>query len=297
MRAFNRSRWTSKGVESVISALRTGRASRPFGLTDENRVDLRGIPIPEGTKLDEVHLCDYDLSGARLRSAWIENCVFENARFDGADLSGLADHGNRFSDCVFNKTKFIAAALGYKGTEYEGCRFSSANFSRAAFIRPEFNACRFVSCELKGADFNASSFADCTFEGLLRHVWFRGGYGFPGDVDTFGRPRPNRMANVSFANAELRDVHFSNHCDLSSVVLPLAGNYRRYSSWRSRLEHLRELSKGWPSSDRSEAEIFVRSHMVHAQGQDSYLVNCDDVKRGFGVDLGERIIDGLGQPG
>jgi hypothetical protein len=251
--------------------------------------------MPNCTKLYGLHLRDYDFSGARFDSGWVENCVFENVRFDAADLSGLADHGNRFQQCVFDRTKFRVAVLGYKGTEYEGCRFSNADFSRTAFIRPEFNDCQFVNCKLRGVDFNASSFVDCTFEGLLQDVWFRGGYGFPGDPDEFGPARPNEMRNVSFANAELRDLHFSNHCDLSSVMLPLVGNYRRYSSWRTRLERVRELSKDWPSSDRAEAEAFVNSHMVHAQHQDSYLLNDEDLQGEVGVELGNRVLAALGQ--
>jgi hypothetical protein len=101
------------------------------------------------------------------------------------------------------------------------------------------------------------------------------------------------MRKVSFANAELREVEFSHHCDLSSVVLPLEGDYRLYPSWRTHLEHLRESSKEWPSSDRAEAQVFVKSNMVHVQNQDSYLLNCDDVKREFGVELGTRILKGL----
>ena len=294
MRALTK-RWTSTEIEGVLSTLRAGRASQPFGLTDENRLDLRGIPMPGCTKLYALRLRDYDFSGAKLDSGWIENCVFENALFEAVDLSGLADHGNRFQQCVFDKTNFRIAVLGYKGTEYEACRFARADFARTAFIRPEFNGCQFLDCKLNGVDFNASSFVNCTFEGSLKSVWFRGGYGFPGDPDTFGPARPNKMRNVSFANAGLRDVHFSNHWDLSSIIQPREGDFRLYQSWRSRLERLRELSKEWLASDRAEAQVFVNSHMVHAQHQDSYLLSCDDVKREVGAELGSRILDALGQ--
>ncbi len=236
---------------------------------------------------------DVDLSSSTMRGGWLEKCVFENVRFDACDLSGLADHGNRFEGCSFARTKFRRAVLGYKGSEYENCAFEKADFSQAGFIRAEFTRCSFDSCKMLGVDFNASSFVECQFLGVLEDVWFRGGYPFPSDQDQFGVARVNTMENVSFEKAELHDVHFSNDVDLSSITPPLAGDYRRYSRWKASLEQLAQHALEWQPFEKSEVEVFVNSHMVHAKGQDWYLLNGDDVRKEHGPELGSRILESL----
>ena len=283
-------RWTPQTVEDLLSVLRGGRQHQPFGLTDDKYGDLRGVPMPDEVELNRLNLLKSDLSGARLRYSWLEACAFENVRFNYTDMSGIADHGNTFRGCRFEKTNFREGCLGYRGSKYHRCLFVGANFTKTAFIRVEFDDCEFIDCKLKGVDFNASSFVRCSFIGVLEEVWFRGGYALPSDVREFGTARRNEMLNVSFEMAELRDVTFSNGCDLTSVKLPESGDYRLYSSWRARLEALRASSMGWSPDDMTNAEIFFNSYMVHAEQQDSYVLNCDDLRRELGTDFAQRLI-------
>lgn len=291
-RAVNQ-RWNTSDVDALLSGLKRSRVHQPFGVTHEGLVDLRGLPLPTGITLKEVHFENCDLSNASMCGAWIEKSLFVRVRFDDADLTGIKDHGNQFIESRFVQTDCREAAIGYRGSVYQQCRFDAVDFRRAIFIRAEFDECRFVDCRLKGVDFNASSFVRCSFVGVLEDVWFRGGFPLPSDSEEFGQPRPNAMKQVSFEKADLHDITFSDQCDLSAIVVPSTGEYRLYQSWKTRLERLGEVSREWSPKDRQEADVFVNSSMPHAQNQDWELLNCEDVRNEHGRDLGDRIIRAL----
>ena len=219
--------------------------------------------------------------------------MFEDVRFNNAEMSGVADHGNIFKDCRFEETTFRKAVVGYRGSAYQGCLFDGSEFRRSSFVRPEFDDCQFAHCRLKGVDFNASSFVHCSFAGVLEDVWFRGEFPMPSAAKQFGNPRRNEMKKVSFENAELHDLTFSDRCDLSSIVLPTRGDYRLYGSWKARLDRLGSLGERWSSRDRGEVQTFVYSYGVHAKKQDWWLINCEDVRKEYGQELGNQILQGL----
>ena len=104
------------------------------------------------------------------------------------------------------------------------------------------------------------------------------------------------MTDVSFLDASLWGITFSDACDLSSIVLPREGHYRLYSGWKNRLEHLAKIVEAWSEAERYEATIFVRSHLVHAVKQNWYLINCDKIIHDYPGAIGTKIIEGLGQP-
>jgi fluoroquinolone resistance protein len=219
------SRWkksaqASAALPGIIEALKSGghlgAESSPFGRVGD-LCDVRGLQVPDGMRILSRHVKDADFSWGFIRLAWIQNCVFENVRFDNATID-TADHGNRFTGCSFVGTSF-QDGIGYRGSSYNNCRFEKVDFRRSVFTRADMNDCIFSDCKLKGVDFNASSFVNCMFEGKLEDVWFRGGFPLPVNVTDFGEPRPNRMQGVSFANASLWGITFSNGCDLSSVVV------------------------------------------------------------------------------
>lgn len=264
----------------------------PFELIDKY-IDFRGFHIDEYMMVKNVTSCDLDLSHCSLSSLWIENCTFENVNFRNADLRGISDLGNTFKNCFFTGTKFQTACLGYKGSSYRNCTFDAAKFNRAVFTRAEFDECSFINCKLKGVDFKASSFVDCAFVGKLDDVWFRGGFPLESLITEFGQPRRNRMMNVSFQDAILHDITFSDCCDLSTIVVPREGNYRHYSSWKKRLEKLVHTIPLWPENERSEATIFFSSYIRHADHQDWYLLNVEDIEQEFSKVLAAKIIDVL----
>jgi len=267
----------------------------PFGLL-HGLADFRGLPLTELRRLRSLQIRGIDLSGANLARLNIENCVFENVNFEQADLTNVGDFGNAFEDCRFLRASFGAAVLGYSGTRYNGCLFDRTRFARTLLVRPEFSGCRFLDCHLKNIDFNGSSFDHCAFAGRLDDVWFRGGFPLPVDTEKYGAARPNTMTGVSFCDASLSGITFSDRCDLSTIVLPREGHYRLYSGWKKRLEGLEKVIEAWPDSERREADIFVAAYMVHAAKQEWYLVNCDEIIQEYRGSVGRKIIDGLGAP-
>lgn len=289
-------RWKRSDVDELLLGLKHGRLREPFGATAGGLVDLRGVRLPDGTILRGLQFERCDLSQACMPNAWIEECHFDRVLFDDADLTGVRDHGNRFTGCRFAQTKCREAALGYRGSAYQNCGFDAVDYWHAIFIRAEFDDCEFIDCRLKGVDFNASSFVRCSFVGVLEDVWFRGGFALPSDSQEFGQARKNAMKHVSFEKAELHDITYSDHCDLSTVVVPSRGDYRLYSNWKNRLLRLKEATREWSTGDKQEAKVFLNSSFPHAQNQEWELLNCEDMRAEYGQGIGNRILRVLEGP-
>jgi hypothetical protein len=98
------------------------------------------------------------------------------------------------------------------------------------------------------------------------------------------------MKEVSFRDAELIGVTFSNECDLSTVELPRNGNYKLFDNWNERLNYVKASIDNLPSEQREKAELFVKIHKVHSVTQEWYLLNVHEVTQEFGTAAGERII-------
>lgn len=296
----DRRRWESpqglRALENILQLLHSGGrisgSSSPFGLSGL-LADLRGIALPDYLNIKNCTFENVDLSGAFIRGSRVERCTFQNVKFDKADLRGMTDHGNDFEGCTFASTSFQRAILGYDGTPYRNCVFEKSSFRGASLIRAEFDDCKFVNAKLKGVDFDASSFVNSSFAGKVEDVWFRGHFALPDDVADFGFPRRNEMENVSFADASLWRITFSNDCDLSSVIMPSTGEYRRYCDWKRRLAGLEQRIPELPAKDKEEVKIFAKAHLVHAKKQDWFILNCQEVIEEYGEQLGKWIVDGL----
>ena len=98
------------------------------------------------------------------------------------------------------------------------------------------------------------------------------------------------MKEVSFRDAELIRVTFSNECDLSTIELPRSGNYKLFENWDERLNYVKATIDKLPRDQREKAELFVKVHKVHSVTQDWYLLNVDEVRQEFGTAAGESII-------
>ena len=266
----------------------------PFGVIDNNLADFRGLDLSK-QQIKKLKIENADLSYSNFQSSWIEKSVFSNVKIEKVDLSEISDRGNLFKEAFIMSCNFNKAVLGYGGSQYLDCIIDSSSFVRTGFIRGEYNSCHFINCKLKGADFSASSFENCSFDGKLTDVWFRGGYGYPNDENEFGKAKKNQMKNVSFEKAILEGVNFSNECDLSSIKLPKTGNYQLFYNWAGKLERLKTIISDWPASQKNEAEIFVNSYLVHAKTQDWFLINIEEIQRDFGVDVAGNIIIALNE--
>ena len=256
----------------------------------------------ECTRIVECHFENVDFTGAIFGDALTENCVFKNVVFNNANMQGYRDFGNQYETCFFVRTDFAGAGIGYRGSHYDRCLFDNSKFRRTRFIRAEFDNCQFHDCKLKSVEFNASSFEFCEFKGKLHGVSFCNGYFF-GEQDNmdFGIPRQNRMLHVSFAEAELKMMDFRGACDLSTVIMPESGEYRRYDHFVKRLIELRNRLGEFSKEDADEIEnLFIEIYMLTAVdlNQDTFILNCEDIYKDFGKEAGQRMIqimDGAGE--
>ena len=290
-------RWLeAAGKEFVNHLTSVGRSGNgftvsesPFGVTDRGRLDLRGLLIPEKAELRRITFMPADFGALSFKGIWLERCIFGDSVFEGASFQKVAEHGNTFNNCNFLKSSFRDAAIGYKGSRFEHCTFERVNFSRTVFARPEFDCCAFYHCKLDGCDLNGSSFERCRFVGVLREAWFRGGFAHPNDLARYGNPRHNRMIEVSFENATLHDVTFSNQCDLSSVYPPTDGHHALVGNWLQKLLLLQAKAESWPHDQRKAGVAFATTNLVHARTQDWFILNRDDLESEFGNEVATLI--------
>jgi fluoroquinolone resistance protein len=264
----------------------------PFGVTSEGLADYRGIDLGE-VEIKNVRIENADFSSSSFKSSRIENSVFEKVFFKNVDFEDMLENNNLFSNTKFMNCRLTKAGIGYGGTNFSACIFNNTNFLKSVFIRGEFTNCKFIDCNLRGVDFNGSSFDDCSFSGKLLDIWFRGEYALKSEVKEFGKNKKNKMFNVSFEEAILEGVNFSNDCDLSTILLPKSGSYQLYDNWKCRLENLKSVSLNLDTNIRGECEIFVKSYLVHAKNQDWFLINIAELQKEFGHDLTNIFLNGL----
>jgi len=302
---FLKERWyetddSKKALNEILKIVRNGvilrEESSPFEIKDSKISDFRGINFNDLKRIKKNYVQNADFSHCSFKSVWLEKNVFKNVKFDKTDFSEITEIQNEFNNVSFFRSKFSKSNLGYNGSKYKKCVFDEVNFTTTEFIRNEFDSCSFKNCKLNGTDFNGSSFDNCIFIGELENVWFRGSFPSEFYINKFGNPRKNEMRNVSFENTSLLSVNFSNYCDLSTVKSPLFGNYRMYKNWKQKLEKLKIVIKEWPSLQRNKAEIFVYSYLVHANHQDWFLINADEVIDEYGEKIGEKIFSELKDP-
>ena len=302
MKADYTTRWMAgDGLSAHLTILRAIQAKQfdrelsPFGEVEHCR-DMRGFPAGSLQEITGCGFHDVDFSKSDFTSVRIEACAFRNVRFDRANLSRFSDFGNHFDRCSFLQTAITGAIVGGQGTRFSDCIFDHCVFRGTSFVRPEFDRCNFTSCDLKGVDFNGSSFVETAFTGKLQDVWFRGGFAYPSETTNFGMPRKNTMLRVSLAGADLRWVTFSDDCDLSTVTLPTDGQHRLYDHWKSRIEDAIRTIEYWEEGERKSAMNYLRTLQVHAETQDWYILNSQEVVEELGEDVGGKVLHSLGRP-
>lgn len=258
--------------------------------TVDGRADCRGFKS-EGKSTKKVEFRDLDFTFASFAHSRIEDSFFLNCLFVNADFSDFRDHGNRFERCKFVSVKFNGAYIGYRGSEFLDCRFEQCKFAKTLFIRAEFTDVDFVNCRLRGIDFDASSFENCSFSGELRDVWFRGGFALPDEEQRFGKPRPNKMENVSFEHAELSDLTFSDNCDLSTVRIDQTGKVFIVDKITQRLKRMKVEILSWKENEQKSAENLIFA--LDRKEQDWTIISLSDVERDYGTNTAAKIIASL----
>ena len=280
---FLKNRWIDNDeVESdynkILNIIKFGGSlsdlDTPFGKTNEGYADFRGIDL-SNKKLMKCTFNHIDFSHSNFSSARIEKSVFLDCNFDKVVFVDASENNNTFEDTNFLRCSFNYAFLGYGGSLFNKCMFLKTTFTKTNFIRPEFYNVSFKECKLKNIDFSASYFKDCNFIGKLESVWFRGGYDSNYDQDIFGKSKKNKMENISFENAILKEVNFSNDCDLSTIKLPSKGKYKLYDNWYSRLKNIKNelLNK--------DIGTLIKFYEIHAKKQKWFLINVDELEQEY----------------
>lgn len=230
----------------------------PFGFTEDNLIDFRGYNF-SNKELHSLCIKDLDFSYSIFSNSRIHKSIFKNVLFNNTKFEKSTEHGNTFNNCSFNKTTISRVHFGYDGSQYNNCYFDYAKILSSIFIRAEFNYCFFSNIKINNVEFNASSFEYCTFSGLLNGVWFMGEFQVPKiDNKKFGKPRLNKMLNVDFNNAELKNLTFSSNCDLSTVILPKSGNYTLIDNLKEYIDEINKKKALQSQSIQYEIEKFIK---------------------------------------
>ena len=80
----------------------------------------------------------------------------------------------------------------------------------------------------------------------------------------FGYAKQNKMLNVSFKDAILHDVTFSDNCDLSTVLFPKQGMYLFFDNWNEQLDMImNEGATNQSKTIKNDIVSFVEIHKVH----------------------------------
>ena len=255
---------------------------RMYPLDNQGHVDLCGKFIKSIKHIHKFIKCDFSNSSFATSNAiyWIKNKTFIDSVFSNTTFNALAEHGNKFCCCIFENINFKNTILGYDSSCYTNCVFKKVKFG--AFIKPQFKDCKFIDCDFYNVDLQASSFENCEFVGKLENVWFRGGFPTDSLKKEFGFAKPNKMLNVSFENAILHDITFSDNCDLSTIILPKQGQYLFFDNWDEQLNMI--LEKGTtnqPVNIANDIASFVTIYKVHSENQKYYILNIEDLLREY----------------
>ncbi|MCA9137289.1 MAG: pentapeptide repeat-containing protein [Planctomycetales bacterium] len=174
-----KSRWSDDLLESVFDHLEKGLAYSPFGNTDDERLDLRGVRLAYLVRDVELKNADMSfceegrgqiagwkmsnvlLNNSRLTSnihGHFHNCSFHRANMNGAWLDGV------FDQCAFNLAKMRAASA--EDTTFDQCSFLGSDLRKAHLCD-----CRFIKCDWEDVHLGDGSFSESRFLN-----------GFPSDI-------------------------------------------------------------------------------------------------------------------
>jgi uncharacterized protein YjbI with pentapeptide repeats len=274
-----KARWLSRSPDP--------NRSSPFGVTANGLGDYRGAPLSSLGTIERIAIHANDFSMADFQNLRITGCFFQNCVFDRADLRHVVIRSSQFENCSFQGADLRVGQIGIAGSVFNRCAFDGARVARAGFHNPVFEDTMFEGPDWKNVDFRAAGFWNCAFRGDLRGVMFRGDYQYPTEREINGEPKRTGLHRVSFGEAELFWVGFSNGCVLDEIVLPQSG-----SAFVCQIEPLlkceAELAAAYPAEIAKQAAKYFDIIRVHVPQQDQIVSRNDLVaklgaKNGFEV--------------
>lgn len=161
------------GSSPDLSKLRLGDGA------DLSNLDLSGATFGEEQYLEFTNFSGADLSDACLKKTKICGAIFENAKLNGADLSGVT---SGLPGANFNNANMEGACL--KEACFHSDKFNNANLSRATANNALFLDNRMIGAIFANAQLSQVEFSGCSLE------------------------------EVSFESANMREVRFDKNCML-----------------------------------------------------------------------------------
>ena len=146
---------------------------------ERNRPDLFAAELPEaqleGVDLSEANLEKSDLTGAVLRDAHLMRTRLDGSDGSGLDASGAIAmraklRGAWWDGCVLNEADFSRADLAESvltggsaiGIRLSGAKLREANLSKCNLSDAEFVEAKLHKCDLMGADLTRADFTEAT---------------------------------------------------------------------------------------------------------------------------------------
>lgn len=206
-------------------------SNSPFGLTENGLHDFRGLNVifEKQINISEAFMVkNADFSGSEWKNIrlWADENgnapIFENAQFADAKFYDCTMKAVQYLSCNFDNTSL-------KYVQFSDCIFKDCQFhlkkSKVAKLT-FYNAKLIENCQFLGElchiSFYASNLKNCQFAGLLYLCRFEGIYeNFLkyAEKNLYCPPEEveNRMENVDFSQAELKECLFSAYCYLDKV--------------------------------------------------------------------------------
>lgn len=160
-RKFKREDWRDK------LTVNSKMLSSPFGVMNDGKLDLRGIPLRETMKYQNIKDIDFsycycpkaiDEKYGPSSSAGIIHSVVEDSLFIYSELpQGL---GDIFRRCMFNYANMKRCRL--EGI-FDRCIFHYADLSNHNATR----GTKFIACDFSGAVFKSAVFQYCIFDNCI----------------------------------------------------------------------------------------------------------------------------------
>jgi len=227
----------------VLWLMHGGDRPAGFGTTDEGRLDLRGLVVPEPVELADIVVTsaapgntmtftqtsgrlkiagqewmDVDLSYSWLPSLGVENSRWVNCRLDAAVLRDSRIWDTDVQDCSFVSADLRGAPIGTatlaaRDTWWRKVSFRNAFMGAGGF----FSGWRAEDVSFEGAKISDLGFDQVTlvrvvFDGKLRKVHLNNRV-----MDL--SPAPGPLVDCDFSRCEFDDVGFEN-VHLTNVAFP-----------------------------------------------------------------------------
>lgn len=229
--------------EAVLWLMHGGDRPTGFGVTDEGRLDLRGLVIPEPVELADIVVpsaapgqtmtfiqtsgqieivrrewVDVDLSYSWLPSLDVEESSWVNCRFDAAVLRESRIWDTDVQDCSFESADFRNVSVGCSVQPVRETWWRRVSFAKAVVSSDVyFSGWRAEDVSFEGARMSSVKFAQVTlvrvvFDGKLRKVRINNRVA---DL----RPMPGPLIDCDFSQCTFDDVGFEN-VHLTNVAFP-----------------------------------------------------------------------------